>query len=1110
MCEEKKSARSYQTFKKRILSLFQIYGRAALTGDPESFETYLESLGTWLSIVVYSPKKEYFIAVFDNITERKLREDRIKWTALVNESLADLYKPLTSAPSVKEITDIILAKAQRLTGSKHGYIGTISPPNGDFIIYTLADALDGICRISDWNKHITFPKGKDGQYRGLWGHSLNTGEPFFTNSPATHPSSSGLPEGRIHLERFMSVPVMLGKEIVGQIALANSDRDYTNQDIEAVKRIAEYYVLAVQRKQADQAISDLARFPSENPNPVLRISSDGKIIYGNIASKLLQDVWNGNCVVSDLSQWKQAFNKVLMTGKGYSIEITCFDRAFFINLSPIADRGYVNVYALDVTERKQAEEQFAELEYFANTIISEINEGLAVYDCELKCKIWNKFMENLTGISAEDVIGKSTSETFQYLPQEQGIDYLLEQVLMGETVRSDDTLFYMPTTGGTVWLAGIYSPLRNTNGDIIGVIVIIRDITYRKRSELAIRESEGKYRALIESFPDVIIRFDQNARHIYVSNSVTKDTGMLPEQFIGKKHRDFGVPDDICRFWEQSVAKVFDTGKPYEKELEFGGINGPVIYNWRLVPEFSESGNVKTVLSIARDITEHRKSEKKYHDVFNSMINGLALHEIILDELGSPINYRYIDVNPAFERLTGLSRDSVVGKTVFDIFPKTKQYWINIYGMIALGGGPVNLEEYNEDIGRYFELTVYSPQNGQFVTIFEDITDRKQAEKLQESLQQASKLESIGRLAGGIAHDFNNLLTVMLGGALFGKKNLDESEPLYEILDMIEESAERAAELTQQLLAFSRKQIMEKKVINLNDLANNIRKMLTRLIGEDIELRTILPDDVGNINADPGQIEQVIVNLSVNARDAMPDGGKLTIETCNVELGGTYINKHVGVKMGKYVMLMVSDNGVGMDEDTKRQIFEPFFTTKKTGEGTGLGLATVYGIVKQHNGSIECYSELGHGTTFKIYLPQVEDDALKSAMGSDNSESLTGDETVLVVEDDDAVRDMIASFLRGLGYHVLSAENGNTALIVAEQQKMIHLILTDVVMPFMNGRQLAEKLRESHPEMKVLYTSGYTQNVIAHHGILDSGLSFIGKPYKPQTLAKKIRNILDS
>jgi two-component system cell cycle sensor histidine kinase/response regulator CckA len=762
----------------------------------------------------------------------------------------------------------------------------------------------------------------------------------------------------------------------------------------------------------------------------------------------------------------------------------------------------------DITERKQAEAELlnsrillqASIESPTGIIIMSIGTNYQYLCFNTTHKEAMKFAYNKDVEIGMNVLDCITSDIDRQKAKDN-----YDRAMAGEShstievYGSDNKSYY----------ESFYNPIFDAQKEIIGITAYAMNITERKKAESLLRENEEKYRALVESLPDIIMRFDQNARHIYVSDSVTKDTGVLPSEFIGKTHKELGFPDEISEYWEQSISRVFGTGKIVEDEFEFDGINGHIIYNWRLVPEINESGNVASVLGIARDITEHRKSEKSYHDMFSGMINGFALNEIIYDESGKPINYRFIDVNPAFEKLIGLSSDWVVGNTILDVMPETESYWIDICDGVALTGEPIHSEEYIKGLGKYFEVTVYSPQKGQFATIFSDITDRKQFEELQTRLQQTTKLESIGRLAGGVAHDFNNMLTVIQGSTSLAMMDLNRSDPLYNRLKMIEEASDRATGLTRQLLAFSRKQIIELKIINLNDIITNLQKMLGRLIGEDIELQTFLHENPIYINADTVQIEQIIINLAVNSRDAMPDGGKLTIETSRVFLDENYCRMHPNAQVGNYVQMTITDNGYGMSEDTKEHIFEPFFTTKKLGEGTGLGLATVYGIVKQHNGSIECYSELEHGTIFKVYLPEDVERKVSELEESEKTDIVTGSETVLLVEDDNFVREMTTDFLKYLGYNVLIAENGGMAFIIAEQyNQTIHLLLTDIVMPGINGRQLAERLLKIHPEMNVLYTSGYTQNIIAHHGVLEEGLNFIGKPFRLQELADKIRDVL--
>jgi signal transduction histidine kinase/CheY-like chemotaxis protein len=382
----------------------------------------------------------------------------------------------------------------------------------------------------------------------------------------------------------------------------------------------------------------------------------------------------------------------------------------------------------------------------------------------------------------------------------------------------------------------------------------------------------------------------------------------------------------------------------------------------------------------------------------------------------------------------------------------------------------------------------------------------------EKQLFQSQKLEAVGRLAGGISHDFNNLLTVILGYTDISKRNLKEGDPLLRNLDEIGKASERAASLTRQLLAFSRKQVMQPKVFDMNTVVNDLKKMLRRMIGEDIELRVSSQTDLGNIKADPVQLEQVIMNLVVNARDAMPKGGKLSIETSNVYLDESYAREHVSVEPGEYVMLAISDTGCGMDEETRQRIFEPFFTTKESGKGTGLGLSMVYGIVKQSGGNIWVYSEEGRGTTFKIYFPRVTAEAEEYKRSGDAVEVPKGCETILLVEDAALVRTLARQVLETAGYCVLEAASAEAALRICENINgtRIDLLLTDVVMPGMSGNDMSKILLARQPDMPVLYMSGYTDEAIVQHGVLEAGINFLQKPFSPGALASKVREVLDA
>ena len=395
-----------------------------------------------------------------------------------------------------------------------------------------------------------------------------------------------------------------------------------------------------------------------------------------------------------------------------------------------------------------------------------------------------------------------------------------------------------------------------------------------------------------------------------------------------------------------------------------------------------------------------------------------------------------------------------------------------------------------------------------FLAVQEDVTERKHLEK---QLFQAQKMEAVGRLAGGVAHDFNNLLTAIFGYADLLAEDLAPDHAGRGDLNEIRTAATRASALTRQLLAFSRQQVLQPVVLNLNEVVEDLQKMLHRLLGEDVDLHASLAPDLGNVRADPGQMEQVIMNLAVNARDAMPTGGRLTIETMNADLEEDYADAHPPVQPGPYVMLAVSDTGIGMDEATKARVFEPFFTTKEAGKGTGLGLATVYGIVKQSGGFIWLYSEPGQGAAFKIYLPRVDAPAEPVVKAPPVGATVAGTETVLIAEDDELLRPLARELLSKLGYKVLEARHAAEALAVASAYAGdIHLLVSDVVMPGGGGFRLAQELLSKRPAMRVLYMSGYTDEAVVRHGLLERGLHYLQKPFTPAVLARRIRDVLNA
>ncbi len=516
-------------------------------------------------------------------------------------------------------------------------------------------------------------------------------------------------------------------------------------------------------------------------------------------------------------------------------------------------------------------------------------------------------------------------------------------------------------------------------------------------------------------------------------------------------------------------------------------------------------------LRVAKRDTDQllRNSEQRFRALIEHGTDGIGL-------VSSDGTIRY--TSPSTSRILGYADEELVGRRAFELIHPDDH--ASIRARLAEGlqqlGQSVIAEcrvRHKDGSWRLIEIVANNllaePSVRAIVLNYRDITERRQAAA---QLLQAQKMEIVGRLAGGVAHDFNNLLTAISG---YAELVLAEAPPDTVVRDDLQEilkAAGRAATLTRQLLAFARKQIIEPQVLNLNDMIGNIDKLLRRLIGEDIDLVTLPSPDLGQVRADPGQIEQVLVNLAVNARDAMPGGGKLTIETRNVALDDDYAQQRLGVTAGPYVSVAITDTGVGMDAETQRRIFEPFFTTKEPGRGTGLGMATCYGIVEQHGGHVWVYSELHHGTTFKIYLPRVEAPAEVWPQRVDVSDLPPGTETVLLAEDNPAVHALVARVLRDQGYTVLEAADGATAVQVAREQAgaTIHLLLTDVVMPHVSGKALAEQISNMYPGIKTLFISGYANDAIVHHGRLDPGVAFLNKPFSPSALARKVREVLDA
>ncbi len=630
---------------------------------------------------------------------------------------------------------------------------------------------------------------------------------------------------------------------------------------------------------------------------------------------------------------------------------------------------------------------------------------------------------------------------------------------------------------------------------------------------------------LVDALPGSIYIKDRQSRFVLGNAEVARFMGArCPEDLVGKTDRDF-YPEDEARGYFKREQEMMKKGGSIIEHEEYR-LDSLKRARWLSTTKMclrNREGAVIGLVGCGKDITQRKEAE-------DALAHERYLTNALMDTIPDFIYFkdrksRYIRVNKAASKRFGAINPSiVVGKTADDFYSKEYAQSALADEQAIMEGdkpviGRVEKEVFADGRERWVSTTKMPLKNKQGAVIgtyrvSRDITEYIEAEEAlkssEEQLLQAQKIEAVGRLAGGVAHDFNNILTAIIGYSdyLLMKPSLDNSHMSY--IEQIKIAAERAASLTDQLLSFSRKQILRPEVINPNTLIADLEKMLSRLIGEDIRVRLVLSGDTGFIRADPGQIEQVIVNLAVNSRDAMPVGGTLTIKTATADFDEDDEEKNPEMGAGSYVMIRMEDTGCGMDGETMEHIFEPFFTTKDVGKGTGLGLSTVYGIIKQSGGYIYAESTIGRGTSFTIYLPRIEPEEKGSVLSTAEDSSVFGSETVLLVEDEAAVRNMIGTVLREYGYRVFEAENGNEALrIYDKEKKTIDLIITDVVMPGMSGREVIQKIERGRSGVRVLYISGYSDDSVVRHGIQEDGVHFLQKPFTPSELSSKVRQILD-
>lgn len=758
-------------------------------------------------------------------------------------------------------------------------------------------------------------------------------------------------------------------------------------------------------------------------------------------------------------------------------------------------------------------------EEFRATLYS-IGDGVIATDQAGTVRMMNRVAEELTGWKESEAVGRPLWEVFRIVNENTRteVEDPVKRVLReGVVVGLGNHTLLISRDGSEIPISDSGAPILEEGGKILGVVLVFKDQREERALRRQLEKARSEWEEIFEAVGHPIFILDPHFTILNANRAALEFTQMEEKEILGKKCYEIchgtqcppaGCPCEIAIERQERAAS------------EQMALGRSVLVSCS--PILGEEGEIEKIIHVAADISILKMAEealRESEEKFKALVEG-STHGIVVVQ-GERIKY----ANPKALEFFGASLKEVAASHYLDYtHPDDRPLIAERYRLRALGREvePSVTFRVVDKSGnsRWVEghgTKIKWDGNEAYLVFLEDLSLRRQAEeerrKLQVQLLQAQKMEAVARLAGGVAHDFNNILAIIGGHAELGLMKMEKGHPAEENLREILEATGRSANLVRQLLAFARKQIISPVALDVNETIERMLKMLRRLIGEDIELEWHPASNIWKVYMDPSQLDQIMANLIVNARDAIPGAGKVVIETENVELDEHYCQTHPGVSPGKYVMLAVSDNGCGMDKETMDRIFEPFFTTKSPEKGTGLGLATVYGIVKQNSGHINVYSEPGRGTTFKIYIPRLEEprEETERDRGPHVADSLPmGRETILLVEDERPLLKVYTKFLETLGYKVLPARSPQEAISKASKhQGSIELLLTDVVMPQMSGRDLWEKLRELRPDLRCLFMSGYTANVIAHHGVLEPGMNFIGKPFAIETLAFKLREVLD-
>ncbi len=779
--------------------------------------------------------------------------------------------------------------------------------------------------------------------------------------------------------------------------------------------------------------------------------------------------------------------------------------------------------AQEITERKQWEQALKNQWHLAEAAIQNSAVATFVLDAEHRVVVWNKACEVLTGHPAASIIGT----TDQWRPFYKQNRSTLADIIIDENFKDLPDLYpeysrselapgglhaegwFYNLNGKDRYIIFDASPILDTRGKLLLSIETLQDITERKLAEDLIKESEKRYHSLFDNAHVMIQSVSPDGHFLFVNPAWRKALGYSQEDLLTLTLLD--VLDESCKPRCQDLFKRVMSGESVAFfEVKFVAKNGKAVDIEGNASASVVDGKVISTQSILRDVTERNKLEQQvflakqdWEETFNTITDMVTVHDK---------DYTIIRANKAAEKILGLPLLDISKVKCFNYYHGSAcppNGCPSCQSLIT--GKPSTSEMYEPHLKKFIEIRAIPrlDKNGEIEGLIHVVRDISERKKLEEQLFQAQKMEAVGQLAGGVAHDFNNILTAILGDVYILGMKLGAQSPLTQYVDDIRTSSEKAAALTQSLLAFSRKQVINPKPMDLNATVKKIQKLVARIVSEDISLKIVQAVTELTVMADSGQLEQVMVNLITNARDSMPQGGTLTIATTLKQIDDAYIAKYGFGKVGTYALLSVADTGTGMDEKTRERIFEPFFTTKEVGKGTGLGLSIVYGIIKQHNGFIDCFSAPGAGTAFNIYLPLV-DETHKAEDRIGTTVPDRGKEYILLAEDDARVRKTTKAIIEEFGYRVIEAMDGEDAVRkFNENRDAIQLLVMDVIMPGKNGKEAYEEIKAIKPKVKVLFLSGYSNDIIHKKGILDESLNFLSKPASPVALLSKIREVLD-